>query len=79
MKDAVPLDHSLFKSIDRLEEELDKLSQALIARGLLYKDLLDLVQLSVEVCCIEVESFQLLTKVSCKGHQHLEASKARDW
>jgi len=76
LEGIIPSAPHLLKPIQGLPQPVDKvLSSLLIAQRLLHVDLLRVLQLSVEVCRVEVEAFNLPVKARGKCEDGLEACK----
>src|SRR6266850_2001420 len=80
MQCIVPFLPSLFQAIQCLEQPFGRTRSAwLVSRQLLHVDLLVRVQLSVEVCRVEVECFYVPVVARSDGEDKAEACEPRDW
>src|SRR6267142_36324 len=80
MQRIVPFPPGLFQAIQCLEQLFDcARSACLVSRWLLHVDLLVHIQLSIEVCGVEVECFYVPVVVCDDGEDEAEACELCDW
>src|SRR6266850_1352108 len=79
MQHIIPLAPGLLEAIQRLKQPLDRACSACLVSGrLLHVDLLVHVQLSIEVCGVEVECFYVPVVVCSGGEDEAEACEPCD-
>src|SRR6266850_5781555 len=79
MQHIIPLAPGLLEAVQHLKQPLDRACSACLVSGrLLHVDLLISVQLSVEVCGVEVECFYVPVVARGDGKDEAEACEPRD-